>query len=97
MIIPCEEHFKTVKERAALSTTAPLLGILEKYNIEIPWMKKAEEIVWKENEQLRKNMFSVICAYQDDYNSCNTPEVEIQPKKALNNLKNLDTNQRHNL
>ncbi len=28
---PCAEHFKTVKEWAALSTTAPLLGVLEKY------------------------------------------------------------------
>ena len=26
---PCADHFKTVKEWAALSTTAPLLGILE--------------------------------------------------------------------
>jgi len=30
---PCEDHFKTVKEWAALSTTAPLLGMLEKNGI----------------------------------------------------------------
>ena len=31
---PCAEHFTKVKEWAALSTTAPLLGLLEKYNIQ---------------------------------------------------------------
>ena len=45
---PCEGHCKTVKEWAALSTTAPLLGTLEKYKINIPWMKKAEEFVWSD-------------------------------------------------
>ena len=51
-IYPCEEHFKTVKEWGTLSTTEPLLGILEKYNINIPWMKKAEAFVWSEFEQI---------------------------------------------
>jgi len=59
---PCEEHFKTVKEWAALSTTAPLLGILEKYEINIPWMKKAEEFVWSEFERIQgKHAFCYLC------------------------------------
>lgn len=59
---PCEEHFKTIKEHAALSTTAPLLGFLEKYNIDIPWMKKAEEFIWKEIERInKKHVFCHLC------------------------------------
>ena len=59
---PCEEHFKTVKEWAALSTTAPLLGILEKYKIDIPWMKKAEQFVWSEFERIKdKHIFCYLC------------------------------------
>ena len=59
---PCEEHFKTVKEWAALSTTAPLLGILEKYSISIPWMKKAEAFVWSEFERIQdKHAFCYLC------------------------------------
>ncbi len=59
---PCEEHFKTVKERAALSTTAPLLGILEKYGIDIPWMQKAEAFVWNEFERIQdKHIFCYLC------------------------------------
>lgn len=59
---PCEEHFKTVKEWAALSTTAPLLGMLEKYHINIPWMQKAEEFVWNEFERIKeKHVFCYLC------------------------------------
>jgi len=59
---PCEEHFKTVKEWGALSTTAPLLGILEKYEIDIPWMKKAEQFVWSEFERIKdKHVFCYLC------------------------------------
>ncbi|MEM9001209.1 MAG: hypothetical protein AAGB24_13175 [Bacteroidota bacterium] len=59
---PCEAHFKTVKEWAALSTTAPLLGILEKHNIAIPWMKDAEQFVWSEFERIReKHVFCYLC------------------------------------
>jgi hypothetical protein len=59
---PCNNHFKTIKEWAALSTTAPLLGILEKYKIEIPWMKKAEEFVWQEIERIKdKHVFCYFC------------------------------------
>ena len=59
---PCADHFKTVKEWAALSTTAPLLGILEKYNIDIPWMQKAEMFVWQEIERIQdKHVFCHLC------------------------------------
>ncbi len=59
---PCEDHFKTVKEWAALSTTAPLLGILEKHHIDIPWMKKAEEFVWDEMERIQeRHVFCNLC------------------------------------
>ena len=59
---PCAEHFKTVKEWAALSTTAPLLGILEKYEIELPWMEKAEQFVWAEIERIQeKHVFCYLC------------------------------------
>ncbi|MCE2612783.1 hypothetical protein LVD13_07350 [Flavobacteriaceae bacterium D16] len=59
---PCADHFRTVKEWAALSTTAPLLGMLEKYNIEIPWMPKAEQFVWSEFERIKgKHAFCYIC------------------------------------
>ena len=59
---PCSEHFKTVKEWAALSTTSSLLGILEKYKIDIPWMKNAEQFVWKEIERIKeKHVFCHLC------------------------------------
>jgi len=59
---PCADHFETVKEWAALSTTAPLLGILEKYKINIPWMEKAEQFVWQEIERIKeKHVFCNLC------------------------------------
>lgn len=59
---PCEDHFKTVKEWAALSTTASLMGILEKYNIKIPWMHYAEQFVWEEIERIKeKHVFCHLC------------------------------------
>ena len=59
---PCADHFRTVKEWAALSTTAPLLGMLEKYKIEIPWMIDAEQFVWSEFERIKgKHAFCYIC------------------------------------
>ncbi len=59
---PCAEHFKTVKEWAALSTTAPLLGILEKYSVDMPWMQKAEAFVWQEIERIKeKHVFCHLC------------------------------------
>ncbi len=61
-VYPCEEHFKSIKEWAALSTTAPLLGILEKYKIDIPWMKKAEQFVWSEFDRIKdKHVFCYLC------------------------------------
>ena len=59
---PCGDHFNTVNEWAAISTTAPLLGILEKYKIDIPWMKKAEQFVWDEIERIKeKHVFCHLC------------------------------------
>lgn len=59
---PCEPHFKSVKEWAALSTTAPLLGMLEKYNFKRAWMEKAESFVWSEFERiLEKHAFCYLC------------------------------------
>ncbi len=59
---PCSDHFKTVKEWAALSTTAPLLAILEKYDIDIPWMNNAEQFVWDEIERIKKkHVFCYLC------------------------------------
>lgn len=59
---PCDEHFKAVKEWAALSTTAPLLGMLEKYQIDIPWMQKAEAFIWQEIDRIKeKHVFCHFC------------------------------------
>lgn len=59
---PCADHFKNVKEWAALSTTAPLLGMLDKYGIDHPWKEKAEAFVWSEIERLQeKHVFCHIC------------------------------------
>ena len=59
---PCAEHFTKVKEWAALSTTAPLLGLLEKYNIQLPWMEKAKAFVWEEIERIKeKHVFCHLC------------------------------------
>jgi hypothetical protein len=59
---PCEDHFKSVKEWAAFSTTSALLGLLEKHKVNIPWMKKAEEFVWKEIERIKnKHVFCHLC------------------------------------
>ncbi len=59
---PCEPHFTSVKEWAALSTTAPLLGMLEKYNIKRAWMEKAESFVWSEFKRiLEKHAFCYLC------------------------------------
>ena len=59
---PCEEHFKAIKEWAALSTTAPLLGLLEKYKVAHPWMEKAEAFVWEEIQRIKeKHVFCHLC------------------------------------
>ncbi|WP_298419551.1 hypothetical protein [uncultured Kordia sp.] len=85
---PCEEHFKTVKEWAAVSTTAPLLGILEKYHIDIPWMEKAEQFVWDEIQRIQeKHVFCHLCTprrLQFLQYTKNTAKAE----KAINDLKN---------
>jgi len=85
---PCEEHFKTVKEWAALSTTAPLLGILEKYKIDIPWMKKAEHFVWSEFERIKdKHIFCYLCVPRWLTFLKHTKSRD-KAKKTINNLKN---------
>ena len=89
---PCEEHFKTVKEWAALSTTAPLLGLLEKYEIDIPWMKKAEEFVWSEFERIQdKHVFCYLCVPRWLTFLENT-KSRTKAKKTINDLKNWISN-----
>lgn len=84
---PCEGHFKTVKEWAALSTTAPLLGILEKYKIDIPWMQKAEQFVWSEFERIKeKHAFCYLCVPRWLIFLQYTRSRE-KAEKQLNNLK----------
>ena len=59
---PRVDHFNDVKEWAALSTTAPLLGLLEKYNVNIPWIENAEAFVWQDLERLgKKHVFCNLC------------------------------------
>lgn len=85
---PCEEHFKTVKEWGALSTTAPLLGILEKYKIDIPWMTKAEQFVWSEFERIKdKHVFCYLCVSRWLTFLKHTKSQD-KAKKTIKNLKN---------
>lgn len=84
---PCEEHFKTVKEWAALSTTAPLLGILEKHEMDIPWMKKAEQFVWDEFDRIReKHVFCYLCVPRW-LKFLKYTRSEIKAKQTIKNLK----------
>ncbi|NND78435.1 MAG: hypothetical protein HKN53_00895 [Maribacter sp.] len=85
---PCEEHFKTVKEWSALSTTAPLLGILEKYGIDIPWMKKAEQFVWSEFDRIKdKHVFCYLCVPRW-LAFLKYTKSQDKAKKTINDLKN---------
>ena len=89
---PCEGHFKTVKEWAALSTTAPLLGILEKYNMDIPWMQKAEQFVWSEFERSKdKHAFCYLCVPRWLTFLENTKSQD-KAEQTINNLKNWISN-----
>ncbi len=84
---PCADHFKTVKEWAALSTTAPLLGILEKYNVESDWKEKAETFVWSELDRIKdKHVFCHLCAPRKLLFLENTKSKE-KSKKAMADLK----------
>ncbi|WP_430966671.1 hypothetical protein [Spongiimicrobium sp. 2-473A-2-J] len=84
---PCEAHFKSVKEWAALSTTAPLLGMLEKYRIEIPWMQKAEQFVWGEIERIKeKHVFCYLCVPRK-LQFLQYTKSKDKAGKALNDLK----------
>jgi len=85
---PCSEHFKTVKEWAALSTTSSLLGILEKYKIDIPWMKNAEQFVWEEIERIKeKHVFCHLCVPRRLQFLQHTKN-RIKAEKAISDLKN---------
>ncbi len=91
-IYPCEAHFKTVKEWSALSTTAPLLGILEKYEIDIPWMKKAEQFVWGEFERIKdKHVFCYLCVPRWLTFLKHTKSRD-KAQKTINDLKNWISN-----
>ena len=84
---PCAEHFRTVKEWAALSTTASLLGILEKHKIEIPWIQKAEQFVWEEIERIKeKHVFCYLCVPRRLQFLKYTKSID-KAEKALNDLK----------
>ena len=84
---PCADHFKTVKEWAALSTTAPLLGILEKYNIESPWKKKAEEFIWQDIERIQeRHVFCHLCVPRR-LNFLQHTKSRTKAEKALSDLK----------
>jgi len=85
---PCGGHFKTVKEWAALSTTAPLLGILEKYKVDIPWMKNAEQFVWSEFERIKeKHAFCYLCVPRR-LTFLKYTKSQDKAKKTINDLKN---------
>lgn len=91
---PSEGHFKTVKEWAALSTTAPLIGILEKYKINIPWMQKAEEFVWSEFERIKdKHVFCYLCVPRWLTFLENTKSQD-KATQTINDLKNWILNKR---
>lgn len=84
---PCGGHFKTVKEWAALSTTSSLLGILEKYKIDIPWMKNAEKFVWSEIDRIQeKHVFCHLCIPRRLHFLEHTKNRE-KAAIAINNLK----------
>lgn len=84
---PCAEHFKTVKEWAAFSTTAPLVAMLEKYNVDTFWKEKAEEFVWKEIERIKeKHVFCHLCTPRRLFFLKYTKN-RVKAEKALQDLK----------
>lgn len=84
---PCADHFKTVKEWGALSTTAPLLGILEKYKVNIPWMQKAEKFVWQEIDRIQeKHAFCHLCVPRR-LQFLQYSKSKEKAEKAMNDLK----------
>ena len=84
---PRADHFNDVKEWAALSTTAPLLGLLEKHNVNIPWMEKAEVFVWSELERLgKKHVFCNLCTPRQLLFLEHT-KSKAKAKRAIENLK----------
>ena len=84
---PTADHFKTVKEWAAISTTAPLLGMLEKYKVDVDWMKHAEEFVWAEIERIQeKHVFCHFCVPRR-LNFLQHTKNAAKAKKAIEDLK----------
>ncbi|MGD1980270.1 MAG: hypothetical protein PVK01_00705 [Flavobacteriaceae bacterium] len=84
---PCQDHFKTVKEWAALSTTSSLLGLLEKYKVNHPWMVNAEEFVWSEFERIQdRHSFCYLCVPRWLYFLAHTKN-RIKADKQINYLK----------
>lgn len=59
---PRASHFENLDIRGALSTTAPLVGFLEKYGVESSWKKPAENFIWQEIERIgKKHAFCFLC------------------------------------
>lgn len=59
---PRAEHFENLEISGALSTTAPLMGLLEKYGVDSPWKTAAENFIWKEIERIgKKHAFCFLC------------------------------------
>lgn len=59
---PRAEHFESLEIRGALSTTAPLLGFLEKYQVASTWKHDAEAFVWKDLQRIgKKHVFCFLC------------------------------------
>lgn len=59
---PRADHFENMSPRSALSTTAPLLGLLEKYGVQSNWKHEAERFVWSEIDRLgSKHVFCFLC------------------------------------
>ena len=59
---PRADHFENLKVHGALSTTAPLLGLMEKHEVASSWKKPAENFVWREIERIgKKHAFCFLC------------------------------------
>ena len=84
---PCADHFKTLKERPAISTTAPLIGILKKYDIRLPWMDKAEKFIWSEIERLKDKHVNCQFCIPRRLTFLNHAKDRIKANEALDNLK----------
>ena len=91
--LPMRRAFQNSERmESALSTTAPLLGMLEKYEIDIPWMKKAEKFVWSEFERIKDtHIFCYLCVPRW-LTFLKYTKSQDKAKKTINNLKNWISN-----